>query len=35
MVAGVIAEAIAADTEGMIELVAFDLLETELAVVPP
>lgn len=30
-----IAEAIAADTEGMIELVAFDLLETGLAVVPP
>jgi hypothetical protein len=30
-----IAGAIAADTEGMIELVGFDLLETELAVVPP
>jgi hypothetical protein len=30
-----IAGAIAADIEGMIELVVFDSLETELAVVPP
>lgn len=35
MGAVVIAGAIAADTEGMLGLVAFDLLEVELAEVPP
>lgn len=33
--AEVIAEAIAADTEGMVGLLLFDLLETVLAEVPP